>query len=209
MLRQGDQRAHADTQQTDGRRTPGTIGRVKVGCTYRDCAPTPVDQPDDHVSRPASRTLLGKSKSLTKQRMMRVGDRNVRHQPIEDGGTLRSSAIQLSATPYWTALFITPIGSNSTAPQCANSRPMRKLTRRCRWPRPQPIAKSTRRDGRERIVVRPRSLRRRRICKGGYFPVTRSNDGIAGQVATWLHRAWLPFKLHRLGGRARLPTRVA
>ena len=93
-------------------------GRAKVGCSYPDRPLASIGQPDDHESRAAARTLVGKRKSLTKQRMPRVCDRDLRYEPIENDGIQRCSAIQLSVTRYWTASFTTLTASNSKATVC-------------------------------------------------------------------------------------------
>src|SRR5579863_6677486 len=104
MLRQGDERADADARQAGSRRRRQTIGSAKVGRSYPDRALTPIGQPEDHESGSASRTLVGKRKSLTKQRMLRVRNRDLRHHPIENDGILRCSASPPSATRSWTVL---------------------------------------------------------------------------------------------------------
>jgi hypothetical protein len=89
MLRQGDERADGDARQASGQ---GRRGRAKVGCSYPDRPLASIGQPDDHESRAAARTLVGKRKSLTKQRMPRVCDRDLRYEPIENDGIQRCSA---------------------------------------------------------------------------------------------------------------------
>ena len=118
MLRQGDQRADADARSAGGLHTRGTIGRSEIGRSYPDRAPTSVGQPDDHESGAASRTLVCKRKSLAKQRMLRVRDRDLRHHPIENDGILRCSATRPMPMPSWTASFTTLTASNSPAKAC-------------------------------------------------------------------------------------------
>jgi hypothetical protein len=141
MLRQGDERADADARQAGGRRRRETIGSEKVGCSYPDRAFTPIGQPDDHESGAASRTLVGKRKPLTKQRMLRVRNRDLRHHPIENDGILRCSAIQPLPTPSSIASSTTPTGSRSKGRPCESPRSTRMLlpqrqSRRRTSPRP-------------------------------------------------------------------------
>lgn len=94
MLHQWDQRTYTDARQ---------IGRVRVGSDRRlgkvrrrDPNPPPpsVRQRDNDVGGTASRPLLQHLKPEPEQKMMRVGDRDVRHDPFQNRGTLSCSAIR-------------------------------------------------------------------------------------------------------------------
>jgi len=99
MLHQWDQRPCTDARQ---------IGRVRAGSDRRlgeigrrdPNRPRPsVRQRDNDVGGTAPRPLLQHLKPVPKQKMMRVVDRDVRHDPVKNSGTLSCSAIPLSQTP--------------------------------------------------------------------------------------------------------------
>ena len=160
MLHQWDQRPCTDARQ---------IGRVRAGSDRRlgeigrrdPNRPRPsVRQRDNDVGGTAPRPLLQHLKPVPKQKMMRVVDRDVRHDPVKNSGTLSCSASPLSGMRYWTALSTTPTGSNSTVRPCARSRSP-KESRRRRSPRhqPQPMAnrrREPRNDAQIRHPGRPR-----------------------------------------------------
>lgn len=128
MLHQWDQRTYTDARQ---------IGRVRVGSDRRlgkvrrrDPNPPPpsVRQRDNDVGGTASRPLLQHLKPEPEQKMMRVGDRDVRHDPFQNRGTLSCSAIPPSAMRYWTASFTMRTASSSKATACA-VRPVKRKNR--------------------------------------------------------------------------------
>lgn len=92
MLHQWDQRTCTDARQ---------IGRIRAGSDRRlgkirrrdPNRPRPaVRQRDNDVGGTAPRPLLQHLKPVPKQKMMRVRDRDVRHDPLKNRGTLTCSA---------------------------------------------------------------------------------------------------------------------
>ena len=129
MLHQWDQRACADARQIGWVRA----GRVRRSGYIRRCDPNcprpPIGQRDNDISRTSPRSLLQHLKPVSKKEMMRVGDRDVRHDPIQNRGILPCSAIQPLPTPSSIASCITLIGSPSRARACAKPPPsVRSLT---------------------------------------------------------------------------------
>ncbi|MCP1845722.1 hypothetical protein J2R78_008756 [Bradyrhizobium sp. USDA 4538] len=55
---------------------------------------------------------------MPKKKMMRVSDRDVRHDPLKNRGTLTCSAIPRLAMPSWIASFTTLTASSSKATAC-------------------------------------------------------------------------------------------
>lgn len=118
MLHQWDQRTCTDTRQI-GRVRPGNDRRLrKIRRGDPNPPPPSVRQCDNDVGGTASRPLLQHLKPLPKQEMMRVGDRDVRHDPFKNRGTLSCSVTPPTPTPFSTAWSITPTGSISTARAC-------------------------------------------------------------------------------------------
>ena len=68
--------------------------------------------------------------------MMRLGDRDVRHDPLKNRGTLSCSATPLWATPSWTASFTTLTAFNSPEKACENKTPAIKLLTPTQTPEP-------------------------------------------------------------------------
>ncbi|BBB94737.1 hypothetical protein BE61_01470 [Bradyrhizobium elkanii USDA 61] len=67
---------------------------------------------------------------------MRVSDRDVRHDPLKNRGTLSCSVTQPSATPSWTASFTTLTAFNSPEKACENKTPAIKLLTPTQTPDP-------------------------------------------------------------------------
>ena len=183
MLRQGDERAYADPRHLGGRPTHGRIGR-DIGCGYPDRAPTPIGQPDDHVSRAASGALVGKHKSLAKQRMLRVRNRYLRYDPIENGGILRCSASPPSPMPSWIGSSITPIASDSKATACVG--PELNKTRRLDQtssPGHKTFGQRGSRPGRHHSVTVRGIIQESRAPLSRYTRATSSESAPAGRIA--------------------------
>ena len=93
MLHQWDQRTCTDAPQIGGIRTEGDWRIAKI----RRCDPNrpvpSVRQRDNDVGGTASRPLLQHLKPVPKKEMMRVGDRDVRQDPLKNRGTLSCSAM--------------------------------------------------------------------------------------------------------------------
>src|ERR1700737_4936420 len=68
--------------------------------------------------------------------MMRVSDRDVRHNPFKNRGTLPCSASQPSATPSWIASFTTLTVCNSPEKACESRTPAIKLLTPTQTPEP-------------------------------------------------------------------------
>ena len=115
MLHQWDQRSYIDARQI-GRvraRSDRRLGKVRRRDPNR---PRPsVRQRDNDVGGTAPRPLLQHLKPVPKQKMMRVVDRDVRHDPVKNSGTLSCSATPPLAMRYWTASFTMPTASSSKA----------------------------------------------------------------------------------------------
>lgn len=135
MLHQWDQRTCADARQ---------IGRVRarsycLGKIRRRDANRPrsaVRQRDNDIGGTAPRPLLQHLTPVPEQKMMRVSDRDVRHDPPENRGTLTCSVTQPSATPSWTASFTTLTAFNSPEKACENKTPAIKLLTPTQTPDP-------------------------------------------------------------------------
>jgi len=80
---QGDQCADADPRQIG---TDRLGWDYKVRCRLPHRTPSSVGQLDRDVTGTAPGTLAKNHKSLTKKGMPRVGDRDVRHYPINNWG---------------------------------------------------------------------------------------------------------------------------
>jgi hypothetical protein len=140
MLHQWDQRTCTDARQIGGIRTEGDWRVAKIRrCDPNRPAPS-VRQRDNHVGGTASRPLLQHLKPMPKKEMMRVSDRDVRHDPLKNRGTPSCSVTPPTPTPSSTAWSITPIGSISTARACGEpanpaERPEQVTlwTCRCAW----------------------------------------------------------------------------
>jgi hypothetical protein len=135
MLHQWDQRTCTDARQIGGVRAGSNrrLGKIRR-CDPNRPRPS-VWQRDNDVGGTAPRPLLQHLKPAPKKKMMRVSDRDVRHDPLKNRGTLACSAIPLSAMRFWIASFTTPIASNSKATACAGAPAKRK---RPEPPRPNP-----------------------------------------------------------------------
>ncbi len=154
MLHQWDQRTCTDERQIGGVRAgrDRRLGKIRRRDPNR---PRPaVRQRDKDVGRTAPRPLLEHLNPVPKQKMMRVGDRDVRHDPLKNRGTLTCSVTQLMPTPCSIASSTTPIGS--TLPERACAEPSQRpeghelvalWTCRCAWTTPPrcPHAHSNRR----------------------------------------------------------------
>src|ERR1700737_2243675 len=68
--------------------------------------------------------------------MMRVSDRDVRHDPFKNRGTLPCSATQPSATPSWMASFTTLTVCNSPEKACESRTPAINLLTPTQTPAP-------------------------------------------------------------------------
>jgi hypothetical protein len=92
MLHQWDQRTCTDARQIGGARAGSDqrLGKIRR-CDPNRPRPS-VWQRDDDVGGTAPRPLLQHLKPAPKKKMMRVSDRDVRHDPLKNGGTLACSA---------------------------------------------------------------------------------------------------------------------
>jgi hypothetical protein len=128
MLHQWDQRTYTDTRQIGGIRE----GRDRRLGKIRRCDPNrprpSVWQRDNDVGGTASRPLLQHLKPAPKKKMMRVSDRDVRHAPLKNRGTLPCSAIRPMPTPSSIASCTTLTASISPATACG-ARALAKLPR--------------------------------------------------------------------------------
>ncbi|MBB4428322.1 hypothetical protein GGD66_006909 [Bradyrhizobium sp. CIR48] len=118
MLHQWDQRTCTDARQIGGVRAGSDrrLGKIRRRDPNR---PRPaVRQRDNDVGGTAPRPLLQHLKPVPKKKMMRVGNRDVRHDPFKNRGTLTCSPTPRSAMPYWTASFTTPTASSSKVTAC-------------------------------------------------------------------------------------------
>src|SRR5271165_1818216 len=123
MLHQWDQCARTDAWQI-GRVGTGNGRRLsKIRRRNPNRPPPSIRQRDNDVGGTASRPLLEHIKPVSKQKMMRVGDRDVRHDPLKNRGTLSCSVSPRSRTPYSIASSIMPIGWNWTGHPCVSSKP--------------------------------------------------------------------------------------
>jgi hypothetical protein len=89
MLHQWDERARADARQVGN---AGAVWRLSEICR-RDPNPPPpsIRQRDNDVGGTAPRSFLQDGKPPPKEKMMRVGNRDVRHDPVKNRGTLPCS----------------------------------------------------------------------------------------------------------------------
>src|ERR1700704_6449315 len=117
MLHQWDQRTCTDARQIGGVRAGSDrLGKIRRRDPNR---PRPaVRQRDNDVRGTAPRSLLQHLKPVPEQKMMRVSDRDVRHDPLKNRGTLTCSATPPWATPSWTVSFTTPTAFNSPEKAC-------------------------------------------------------------------------------------------
>ncbi|MGY3108283.1 hypothetical protein ACVWWR_004510 [Bradyrhizobium sp. LM3.2] len=117
MLHQWDQHTCADVRQIGGVRAGSCrLGKIRRRDPNR---PRPaVRQRDNDVRGTAPRPLLQHLNPVPKKKMMRVGDRDVRHEPLENRGTLTCSVTPPSAMRYWIASFTMLIASSSRATVC-------------------------------------------------------------------------------------------
>ncbi|MGY4501314.1 hypothetical protein ACVWYH_005245 [Bradyrhizobium sp. GM24.11] len=139
MLHQWDQRTCTDARQIGGVRAGSDrLGKIRRRDPNR---PRPaVRQRDNDVGGTAPRSLLQHLKPVPKKKMMRVSDRDARHDPLKNRGTLTCSATPPTPTPFSTAWSITPTGSISTARACGEPvspaerpEPVALWTCRCAW----------------------------------------------------------------------------
>ncbi len=151
MLHQWDQRARADARQVGN---AGAVRRLSEIRRRDPNRPRPsVRQRDNDVGGTAPRPLLQHLKAMPKKEMMRVGNRDVRDDPVKNRGTLPCSVIPPMPTPCSIASSTMPIGSISPARACAEPgnpperpEPVTLWTCRCAWttPRRCPHAHSNR-----------------------------------------------------------------
>ncbi len=118
MLHQWDQRTHTDARQIGGVRAGSDWRLGKIRRRDPNCPRPAVRQRDNDVGGTAPRPLLQHLKPVPKKKMMRVGDRDVRHHPFQNRGTLSCSVTPPTPTPFSTAWSITPTASISTAKAC-------------------------------------------------------------------------------------------
>ena len=92
MLHQWDQRTCTDARQIGGVRAGSDrLGKIRRRDPNR---PRPaVRQRDNDVRGTAPRPLLQHLKPVPEQKIMRVSDRDVRHDPLKNRGTLTCSAM--------------------------------------------------------------------------------------------------------------------
>ena len=140
MLHQWDQRARADARQTGKVRAWHRWRLSEIGRRDPDRPPPPVRQRYNHVRGAACRSLRHHRKPVSKKEMMGVGDREMRHDPAKNCGTLPCSATRPMPTPSSTAWSITPTGLTSTGKACGEpvnpaERPEQVAlwTCRCAW----------------------------------------------------------------------------
>ncbi len=122
MLHQWDQRTCTDARQ---------IGRVRAGSDrrlgkVRRCDPNrppPIRQRDNDVGGTAPRPLLQHLKAVAEQKMMRVRDRDVRHDPFQNRGTMPCSVIPRPPMRFWIASSTTLTASSLRAKACENATP--------------------------------------------------------------------------------------
>ena len=140
MLHQWDQRARADARQTGNIRAWHSWRLSEIGRRDPDRPPPPVRQRYNHVRGAACRPLRHHRKPVSKKEMMGVGDREMRHDPAKNCGTLPCSATRPMPTPSSTAWSITPTGLTSTERACGEPvnpaerpEPVALWTCRCAW----------------------------------------------------------------------------
>ena len=136
MLHQWDQRARADARQTGNVRAWHRWRLNEIGRRDSDRPPPPVRQRYNHVRGAACRPLRHHRKPVSKKEMMGVGDREMRHDPAKNCGTLPCSATPPSATPSWIASFTTLTAFNSPEKACENRTPAIKLLTPTQTPEP-------------------------------------------------------------------------
>lgn len=115
MLHQWDQRPYTDARHIGRVRARSNRGLGKVRRRDPHPPPTSVRQRDNDVGGTAPGPLLQYLKAVPEQKMLRVRDRDVRHDPFQNRGTLSCSVSQPSQTPSSTGLSITPTVSPSKA----------------------------------------------------------------------------------------------
>src|SRR3954447_2896118 len=127
MLHQWDQRTCADARQIGGVRAGSyRLGKIRRRDPNR---PRPaVRQRDNDVGGTAPRPLLQHLNPVPKKKMMRVSDRDVRHDPLDNRGTLTCSVTPHLAMRYWTASFTMLTASNSRATVCG-AKPVKRKSR--------------------------------------------------------------------------------
>ena len=160
MLHQWDQRSCTDARQI-GRVRAGSdrpLGKIRRRNTNR--SPPSVRQRDYDVGGTVARPLFQHLKPVPEQKMMRVGDRDVRHDPFQNRGTLSCSANQPSLTPSSIASCTMPTASRSTVPQCAIRRRPGQTSRDRSWKRrmrrPQSRPRRSKNDPRHQPPARAR-----------------------------------------------------
>ncbi|MGY4447814.1 hypothetical protein ACVWZR_002474 [Bradyrhizobium sp. i1.3.1] len=140
MLHQWDQRTCTDARQIGGIRTGSDwrLGKIRRRDPNR---PRPsVRQRDNDVGGTAPRPLLQHLKPVPKKRMMRVGDRDVRHDPLKNRGTLSCSATRPSPTPSWIGSSTMLTASHSRETACERSLRSAPILTQPRKPDPTPHA---------------------------------------------------------------------
>ena len=120
MLHQWDQRTCTDARQIGGVRAGSDrLGKIRRRDPNR---PRPaVRQRDNDVRGTAPRPLLQHLKPVPEQKMMRVSDRDVRHDPLKNRGTLTCSATRPSPTSSSIGSSTTLTASHSRETACERS----------------------------------------------------------------------------------------
>jgi hypothetical protein len=122
VARQREQRARADASRLLLRAWRG-LGRTgQIGHRPAKGPPSPARQLHDDIGRPAGRADWDEPQSLTAKRVMPIRDRDVRHQPVNDGGSLRCLGARLWPMRSWIASFTTRTGFSCAANPCARRR---------------------------------------------------------------------------------------
>ncbi|MET4232649.1 hypothetical protein ABIA85_005938 [Bradyrhizobium sp. LA6.10] len=139
MLHQWDQRTCADAWQIGGVRARSyRLDKIRRRDPNR---PRPaVRQRDNDVGRTAPRPLLQHLKPVPEQKMMRVSDRDVRHDPLENRGTLTCSVTRPSPTPSWIGSSTMLTASHSRETACERSLRSAPILTQPKKPDPTPHA---------------------------------------------------------------------
>ena len=90
IARQWEQGSHIDEGHVRLCGLP-VYGGSQIGGRAADCAPPPVGEFNGDESWTASRAERQKGKSLTGKGVMRIRDRDVRHEPVDNDGGMRCS----------------------------------------------------------------------------------------------------------------------
>ncbi len=90
IARQWEQGSYGDEGQVRPCVPPG-YGGCQIGSRAADCASPPVREFNDDKGWPASRAERQKDKPLTGEGVMRIRDRDVRYEPVDNDGRVRCS----------------------------------------------------------------------------------------------------------------------